>query len=372
MKICLVTHCFYPSKLRGGPTVSMNNMAKAIGKFDQVYVITVGTEKDGSKYTEVRPGHNPIFGCDVNYLTENTPIAFYRALQEVKPDVIYISSLFSWQYSLASLYYGKRFKTRTVLAPRGELMPAALAIKKWQKQLFLWVVKGICLPRNINIHVTAEDEYSQALKVFPKAKIWCVRNIPTIPDVKGVIATKQAGELRIAMVGRIHPIKNVTMALEMLQNIQGNILVDIYGSEEVVEYAKQCRAIAQTLPDHIHVFFHGVVDHDEISSVLTEHHILLSPTQSENFGQAIVESMLNGRPVIISNNTPWKGLEKRMCGYDIPLDHPQQYQSAIQRFVDMEQYEYAQWCEAAVKYIYEEMQIDEDIEKYKRMLFIKN
>ena len=44
------------------------------------------------------------------------------------------------------------------------------------------------------------------------------------------------------------------------------------------------------------------------------------PTTGENFGHAIMESFLNGRPVIISDRTPWLELEAKGVGWSLPLE----------------------------------------------------
>jgi glycosyltransferase involved in cell wall biosynthesis len=43
------------------------------------------------------------------------------------------------------------------------------------------------------------------------------------------------------------------------------------------------------------------------------------PTTHENFGHAIIESWGFGRPVLLSDNTPWKELQKEGLGYCTPL-----------------------------------------------------
>lgn len=368
MKICILTHCFYPSRLRGGPTVSMVNMVKAIAHCGDVSVITIGNESGGRQYDCVQMGLNRLFGCDVYYLTENTPQAFYAMIAKVQPDVIYISSLFSWEYSIAALLYAKIHQTHVILAPRGELMPSALRIKAAQKKVFLCGLKVLGLMRHVELHVTARDEEQEAAKIFPDLKIWRISNIPNIAAMGTPRIKKESGRLRIAMIGRIHPIKNVDKALEMMEHISGRVDVDIYGSEEVADYVHKCKKLAQELPGNIQVRFCGVADHDQMSQVLQEHHILLSPTQSENFGQAIVEALLTGTPVIISNNTPWHKLAFCNAGWDIPLDQPEQFVQAIQTMVDMDAEEYEEKCTAAQKYIHNEIKMDNLIAEYECML----
>ena len=49
-------------------------------------------------------------------------------------------------------------------------------------------------------------------------------------------------------------------------------------------------------------------------------HFLLSSTTQENFGHSIVEAWAHGCPVLISDRTPWLGLQEKGIGWDWPLD----------------------------------------------------
>ena len=368
MKICILTHCFYPSKLRGGPTVSMTNMVRAISGIGDVSVITIGIEKGGTQYDSVKQGYNRLFDCDVYYLSKNKPMAFYAAIKAVRPDVIYISSLFSWEYCISALVYGKVHHCRVILAPRGELMPSALKIKAGRKKKYLQFLKLFGLMENVNLHVTSDDEKNEVLKIFPRAKVWCISNLPQIAVDSSSRISKKPGVIHIAMIGRIHPIKNVDMALSMMKDVVGEVYLDIFGSEEIPEYVQKCKDIADTLPPNVHVRFCGVIDHDQMGEVFRSHHILLSPTQSENFGQAIVEALLTGMPVVISNNTPWCNLTEANAGWDISLENPQDFVHAINEMVSLNQEDYSSKCLSARHYIGEKIQIDSTVEQYTKML----
>ena len=49
-------------------------------------------------------------------------------------------------------------------------------------------------------------------------------------------------------------------------------------------------------------------------------HALLMPTTHENFGHAVVEAWAHGRPVLLSDQTPWRGLSEAGLGWDVPLE----------------------------------------------------
>lgn len=368
MKICFLTHCFYPSRLRGGPTVSMTNLVRALDGFEKISVITTAYEMDGKMYSDVKPGHQELFGADVCYLRENTAGAFWRELKAVDPDVIYVSSLFSWQYSVPALYFAKKYKKRLILAPRGELIPSALAQKRLLKKIFLISFSVLGFFRKIEFHVTSEKE-EKAVDDFRKnSKVWKISNLPAVYESDAVRPIrKYPGELKIAMVGRIHPIKNFDMAIRLVSRLSGKVELDLYGSEEVAEYVETCKALAKQAPPDITIRFCGAVEHEKIAGEIQRHHILLSPTQGENFGQAIVEALLNCRPVIISDQTPWRGLEEAGAGYDLPLDKPELFEKALQSMIDTEEKSYQDLCRNAGEYIRKRLNTDEVTEQYKKM-----
>lgn len=368
MRLLLLTHCFYPSQKRGGPTVSMTNMAKLVAEFMEVSVVTIGYDSDGIEYSGIHEERNSIFGCDVYYLQNNTMGNFAKLIWKIAPDVMYISSLFSWQYCVPALRIAKKEKIRTILAPRGELMPSAFSIKHFRKTLYVDFLKSLGLFRNIEIHATSNDERNEIKKYFPHAKIYNVQNLPTVSALVSQYTEKSAGQLEIAFVGRIHPIKNLDVALQILKNTHGSITMHVYGSCEVPEYYSKCKAIADSLPDHVRVRFEGNVPHDSIPQILSGCHVLLLPTQSENFGQAITEMLIQHRPVVISTNTPWRELESNCAGYDIALERLESFAEVINGFVDMNDAEFRKWCDGAGTYISKRLKLTELAIHYRQML----
>ena len=247
-------------------------------------------------------------------------------------------------------------------------MPSAFSMKHSRKMLYVNFLKCLGLFRNIEIHATSNDEYNEVKKFFPHVKIYNVQNLPTASDLVSPYIEKSVGQLEVAFVGRIHPIKNLDVALSILKNIHGNATMHVYGSCEVPEYYSKCKEIADSLPEHIQVRFEGNVPHDSIPQILSGYHILLSPTQSENFGQAIVEMLMQHRPVVISTNTPWRELAPNRAGYDIALDQLEAFAEAINGFVDMNDAEFREWCDGAGAYISERLKLAELAIQYRQML----
>ena len=71
------------------------------------------------------------------------------------------------------------------------------------------------------------------------------------------------------------------------------------------------------------------------SSLLTPHssryHAMLMPSLTENFSYTVLESWQAGIPVLISDQTPWRGLEAKGVGWDLSLEAPDQWLQAVEQ-----------------------------------------
>ena len=108
-------------------------------------------------------------------------------------------------------------------------------------------------------------------------------------------------------------------------------------------YWNECELLINKLPKHITVNYFGAIPNLELPEVLKQQQVLLLPTFNENFGHVILEALQAGCPVILSNQTPWLDLNKKKIGYDIDLDKPEDFISAIECFAKMNEEDYQQW-----------------------------
>ena len=59
------------------------------------------------------------------------------------------------------------------------------------------------------------------------------------------------------------------------------------------------------------------------------------PSLTENFSYTVLESFQAGIPVLISDQTPWRGLEAKGIGWDLPLHVPVDWDAAMDSLVAM-------------------------------------
>jgi glycosyltransferase involved in cell wall biosynthesis len=199
------------------------------------------------------------------------------------------------------------------------------------------------LHRDVIWQASTAHERSDILRALPLLRIADERihvaaNIPRAFKFQATDREypKSPGKLRAVFISRISPKKNLLGAIRMLQSLSGEVEFDIYGPQEDSNYWRQCEQAIQTLPGNIHVRYRGVLHPDQVPDTFSQYHAFLFPTRGENFGHVIIESLASGCPVLISDRTPWRNLEFAGIGWDLSLERPDTFQSALARLIAMD------------------------------------
>ena len=100
------------------------------------------------------------------------------------------------------------------------------------------------------------------------------------------------------------------------------------------------------------VTYRGSLKGKDVVHRMRGYHAFLFPTLSENYGHVIVEAMQAGLVPIISDQTPWLGLEKRSAGWDLSLDNDKDYISAITKLFFMDFTQYSCLSAGSIEYIH--------------------
>ena len=372
-KLLIMAPLFYPQKKGGGPTVSVMNLVKCIKDKFELYVISNNYENgESSPLDGVDSGWNSYDFGKVYYFDygQNTIKNIYKLICEIKPDVIYQNSFFSYRTALATLFYNKYHDVKAIVAPRGELCKNAYALKTLKKSIYFNGTKLLGLHRKLYIHATGDDELD-SIKQFIKKEdkyFYNISNITMVDSDEFIPIQKEPGNLRVVFVARIHRIKNLLKVIENLKFAKGNVVFDIYGPIEDEEYWDECKKQIKELPLNIKASYCGQLNQEEVSKKIKEYHIFYMPSSSENHGHSIVEALMSYRPVIISNNTPWKNLDYYECGYSLHLDDNKGFLDAVQTYIDMDITSFEKQCKKAREYIVNELNVDKVKEKYILML----
>ena len=133
-------------------------------------------------------------------------------------------------------------------------------------------------------------------------------------------------------MGRISKMKNLLFCLEILLECYKlldpkEIIFDIYGPIEDLKYWNTCQDFIKF--NNLNVLYKGALSAGDVQKTLANYDLLFLPTLGENYGQVIAESLSVGTPVLISNNTPWKNLQKNNLGWDIDLSDKSSFVKSI-------------------------------------------
>ena len=96
-------------------------------------------------------------------------------------------------------------------------------------------------------------------------------------------------------------------------------------------------------------------------------HLFILPTLGENYGHAIIEALSVGRPVLISDQTPWKNLSNFNAGWELPLNDKQAWIDKINEAAAWDQEAFDKHCEGALAYAKAHTNNEELVKKYIEM-----
>ena len=350
---------FDPGYKAGGPIRSAVNLAKHLQYQYDVYVFTSDRDLGSLVPYDVKTDAWVPYDEQVKVLycsPGNLRWKYIRGIiQDTNPDFIYLNSLFSKYFTIYPLLINRScgWKNNTILAPRGMLRDSALRYKPVKKKLFLHLFRWFSVHRHISFQATDNTEFNDVKKAFGEtARVLQIPNFPAYVQPYPGSLPKRSGELSVVFVGRLHPIKNLYFLLERLKVVKGEVLLTVIGSEEDKMYVDQCRNLSASLPDNVTVIFDGEKPNHELPAIIAKHHVFCLPTQGENFGHAIFEGLSAGRPVLISDQTPWRGLAAVKAGWDVALADSAGFEKVLQEALYMKQEEYDEWSLGAWEYAF--------------------
>jgi glycosyltransferase involved in cell wall biosynthesis len=163
---------------------------------------------------------------------------------------------------------------------------------------------------------------------------------------------KQAGSATFVFASRVSANKNLHFFLQLLRDViepSAQVRLEIYGSIDDDQRSTLDSSIA-SLPASVAVRLHGPVPPSEVRGAIDSGHFTVLPTLGENFGHAVWESLAAGRPILMSDTTPWTKLEESKAGWALPLDDIGAWQNAIRNCVDMTSETWLAMCASSRRY----------------------
>lgn len=372
----LFTNWYEPGFKAGGPIRSCVNFATHMKNEYDIYIFTSDRDLDDKQ---------PYPQIESNCWTEQDGVQVFYAspaalnwesilvhVRRVKPGYVYLNSMYSRYFTIYPLLMKRidMIKSQVVLAPRGMLHQGALQFKTGKKKIFLKALNFLGVPKYIHAHATDEQEKEDIHQYLPRIKkVTVIPNFSPSIQPPPVYIKKNRRKLRVVFISRIAPKKNILFLLSLLSQLptHAELVFTIRGGIEDEGYWQNCISIIKQLPENISVQYGGPIDNKEVVNIIQQHHLFVLPTLGENFGHAIFEALSAGRPVLISDQTPWRNLEEQQAGWDLPLSDPTNFVQILQQVADMDDIEFQQWCTGAWQYAKNFSESANLKEKYKEL-----
>ena len=343
-KVLFIYDYFYPAYQAGGIVQSLYNLEIALkDKFDIKFICS--TQDISSEKIDV----NKYLGNGI-YINKAKIISTLKNVDKSQLGCVYLNGIFSLFFFLIPLLYFRVFypQIKITIAPRGMLQSGALSIRSAKKSLYLKLLKTTGLLHKVAWHATDEQEILDIKKVMgAQANCVLAYNLPKKPLDKVQIIEKNNTTLRVVFLSLITEKKNLHLILQALQSISFQIELDIYGPIKDQDYWKSCQKIYSELPANCKIRYMGPINPVEVQNTLQQYHAFVLPSKGENFGHAIYEALSVGRPVIISEFTPWNELKSKTAGWNCELAM-KEIELAIIQLQELPQNDFNFFCENAL------------------------
>jgi glycosyltransferase involved in cell wall biosynthesis len=333
--VLVLLGCFSRGVEATGPNQSLIGMAEMLSDRYRFRVIASAVEGDEvGRWTNVR---------GVEQLPLHTGRLAVRGLRQAiratPHDVLITNSLMDHLFTGASLWMrrlGLVPRRPVLLAPRGELSSGTLEISAARKRAYLAFLSRSGLLRGLSFQATNEAEAAEIrAAVGQAADVWVTPNIRRIPPLPPHRPRAPGEPLRIAYLSRIDRKKNLDFALQALAEAAVPVRFDIYGPVSNHAYWRACEAQIAAIPASVEVRHHGAIGQSAVPAALANADLFFLPTRGENFGHAIADALIAGTPALLSDQTPWRGLEQAGAGWDLPLSDPSAFVAAVRRSAAM-------------------------------------
>ena len=199
-----------------------------------------------------------------------------------------------------------------IVSPRGTLATGALRSGSWVKSLFWPLVQAPSLRAVTAFHATSDGECADIRARGFHQPIAVIPNGVDVPPR----AERAAGPPTILFLGRIHPSKGVETLLRAWARVAGahpDWRLRIVGPDNAGHLGTMQR-LARSL-DLPRTSFDGPLTGAAKFQAYADASVYALPTQFENFGMTVAESLCMATPVIVTKGAPWQGLESNRCGW---------------------------------------------------------
>ncbi len=346
MRILKVSQAYYPFLDKGGPTVKVPAIARALARMG--HRITILTADLGYEAAQARSEtavrsdwgwRTEQDGIEVIYLPQR---ARYRTLT-LNPSVVGFCLARLRDFNLVHIYglydllgcvvasFCNRRRIPYVVEPMGMFRPIVRNL--WLKRLYHSLVGERMLRGAARLIATSEQERRELLEGgLPEAKVVVRRNGIEVPDRLPAPGTFRRqwnippDTKLVLFLGRLVSKKSPELMLEAFARWRAGAggpqpsLLVLVGPDEGDGYRQQLETFAARLGLNGGVLFTGPLYDDAKWAAYRDADLFVLPSQNENFGNTAAEAVACGTPVLLTDRCGIAPLVDQRAGFVVPHD----------------------------------------------------
>ncbi|MDO3675758.1 glycosyltransferase [Paenibacillus ehimensis] len=325
----------------GGPAKAIMGMTRSLAeRGHQVTIFT--TNQDGPGTLDV-PLYEPMHkdGVEIRYFPIQQPkfwgtsFGLAKALEEHIPnyDIVHTHSLYLF-HNLVSGHYCRKFGVPYIVRPHGTLDPYIYQRNRGRKRVMEWLFEHRNIKRASALHYTTEEEMILAKPYTFDSQGFVVPNGVDLSEYKTLppkgtfreLYPELAGKKIVLFFSRLNFKKGLDILIEAFDKIK-----DVHPDAHLVIAGPDNENYGSKVKEWIgerhltdKVLFTGMVTGQQKLAVLQEADLFVLPSYSENFGISVIEALICGTPVLISDKVNiWREVAAHQAGRVAPCDSDQ-------------------------------------------------
>lgn len=273
-----------------------------------VMVTVFTTTANGKAELPVAPGQTTI--------VERVPVVYFKRItkdhshfspamirtmwkQATEFDLVHIHAW--WNFvSLFSCMIALMRNVPVLLSPRGTLSPYSFSNRRVGIKWLIHNLLGKYLLNRCHIHVTSAREAAAISGILHPKSIYNLPNFVklTVPEIPA--AHHPDSSLKLLFFSRIEEKKGLDILLNALPavTVPYHLTIAGNGDEEYIDHLKKL-VLSNNIQEK--VSWAGFQNENKFEFIAA-HDLFVLPSYDENFGNAVIESLSAGTPVLISNN----------------------------------------------------------------------
>ncbi|RYE50117.1 MAG: glycosyltransferase [Sphingobacteriales bacterium] len=309
MKILFISPSYKPADVYGGPTVSVSELAEALAAAGHLVTIYT-TTANGKKELEVETGVPVLLnGVTVFYFKRQTgdhthvSIGLWKKLLKTATlfDVIHLQSWWSVLILMAAVICRKK-GCKYIISPRGMLSGYSFGQQHSMPKKIIHKTIGLGLLRRSHLHATTLLEWNDCLRVNDSWRGFILPNLVRFPVTlnKKKLSEEKSGCLVFGYLSRIDPKKGIELFLQALSKVNFAYRFQIAGEGEEA-YVMSLKQLISQLGIEANIEWCGWKKGEEKFDFLESVDVFVLTSYNENFANSVVESLVMGTPVLLSN-----------------------------------------------------------------------